>query len=72
MTFKSGRGGHREGAGRPVGTKKKITKKPFQIRVHPQILAWYRRQPQGQRNTMIEKAIIEYYKLHHLVEDKEE
>ena len=65
MTFKSGRGGFREGSGRPKGS----TKQPHLKRVNlndfrlPQwIIDWLKAQPES-GGRLMEEAIVKYYKL---------
>ena len=65
MTFKSGRGGYREGGGRPKGSTmpkhlKRIKLTPFRL---PQwMVDWLKAQPEA-GGRLIETALVKYYKL---------
>ena len=65
MTFKSGRGGLREGSGRPKGSTKpehlrRVNLNDFRL---PQwIVDWLKAQPES-GDRMMEEAIVKYYKL---------
>ena len=65
MKFKSGRGGWREGGGRPKGSTmpahlKRVNLNDFRL---PQwIVDWLKSQPES-GGRLMEKAIVKYYKL---------
>ena len=64
MTFKSGRGGPRPGAGRPKGSTipEGEKRKRFQVRLPQHIIKWLREQPES-AGRLVERALVKVYQI---------